>query len=55
MNTLPKRVEVAVLVDREHKVFPVNVDYFGLSLATTVQDNIRAKLNDDGDFKVVLE
>lgn len=37
---LPKKVEVAVLVDRKHKSFPVKPDYVGLSLATTAKENI---------------
>ncbi len=55
LKTLPSRVEVAVLVDRKHKLFPVNVDYMGLSLATTVQDNIKADLNDKNSFSVSIE
>ncbi|MCZ2102442.1 MAG: phosphoribosyltransferase [Chitinophagales bacterium] len=54
LKTLPARVEVAVLVDRKHKLFPVNVDYVGLSLATTVQDNISAKLTDSEAFLVEI-
>nr|HMU05398.1 phosphoribosyltransferase family protein [Saprospiraceae bacterium] len=34
MNILVKKIEVAVLVDRKHKMFPIKVDYVGLSLAT---------------------
>ena len=44
MNMLVKKIEVAVLVDRKHKMFPIKVDYVGLSLATTVQENIKADL-----------
>jgi pyrimidine operon attenuation protein / uracil phosphoribosyltransferase len=44
MNILVKKIEVAVLVDRKHKMFPIKVDYVGLSLATTVQENIKANL-----------
>lgn len=40
MAILPKKIEVAVLVDRSHKSFPVHVNYVGLVLSTTVQDNI---------------
>lgn len=40
MDVLPKKIEFAVLVDRKHKQFPVNVDYVGLSLATTLKENI---------------
>ncbi len=40
MKALPRKVEVAVLIDRTHKSFPVRVDYYGLSLATTLMENI---------------
>ncbi len=43
MNFLPKKVEVAVLVDREHKSFPVSCNYVGLSLATTLNENIEVE------------
>lgn len=45
MNILVKKVQVAVLVDRKHKQFPINVDYLGMSLATTIQENIKADLS----------
>ena len=38
LKVVPKKVEVAVLVDRQHKSFPVKADYVGLSLATTLRD-----------------
>ena len=44
MTIIPKKIEVAVLVDRKHKSFPVKVDYMGLSLATTVQENIDVQI-----------
>ncbi len=44
LKVVPKRVEVAVLVDRKHKSFPVKADYVGLSLATTLLDNIDVKI-----------
>jgi pyrimidine operon attenuation protein/uracil phosphoribosyltransferase len=40
MTILPKKIEVAVLVDRSHKSFPIHVNYVGLELSTTIQDNI---------------
>lgn len=46
METLPKGVEVAVLVDRTHKAFPIKVDYVGLSLATTLREHIEVQLGD---------
>lgn len=44
MNVLPSKVEIAVLVDRKHKSFPVEVNYVGLSLATTLKNNIQVDL-----------
>ncbi len=54
MDILMKKVEVAVLVDRKHKLFPIKVDYVGLSLATTIQENIQANLNDHEQMAVTL-
>jgi len=36
----PRKIEVLVLVERSHKAFPVQPDYRGLSLATTLQEHI---------------
>ncbi len=44
LNLLPNSIEVAVLVDRSHKSFPIRADYVGLSIATTVNDNIKIDL-----------
>ena len=44
MTILPASVEVAVLVDRTHKSFPIRVDYVGLSLATTLKEHIHVNL-----------
>jgi pyrimidine operon attenuation protein/uracil phosphoribosyltransferase len=48
MHALPKKVEVAVLVDREHKSFPVSANYVGLSLATTLNEHIHVELDPKG-------
>jgi pyrimidine operon attenuation protein / uracil phosphoribosyltransferase len=42
----PKRIQVLVLVERMHKLFPVKPDYVGLSLATTLQDFIKVEVKD---------
>ena len=47
LEILPKKVEVAVLVDRKHKSFPIKVDYVGLSLATTIQENIDVRWGEE--------
>jgi pyrimidine operon attenuation protein / uracil phosphoribosyltransferase len=56
LQILPKKVEVAVLVDRKHKSFPINADYVGLTLATTLLNNIVVKLpENEGAMSVDLE
>ena len=39
-QVLPKKIEVAVLVDRRHKAWPIYVTYSGMVLSTTLGDNI---------------
>jgi pyrimidine operon attenuation protein/uracil phosphoribosyltransferase len=55
LHVIPKKVEVAVLVDRTHKSFPIKADYVGLSLATTLKDNIRVQIRDTEEMAVYLE
>ncbi|HFA50162.1 MAG TPA: phosphoribosyltransferase [Bacteroidetes bacterium] len=55
LDTLPKKVEVAVLIDRTHKSFPIKVDYCGLSLATTLLENIKVNIRDVEEFSVELK
>ncbi|MBT8219605.1 MAG: phosphoribosyltransferase [Bacteroidia bacterium] len=44
MNILPRKVQIAVLVERKHKSYPVVPDYVGVTLATTLMDNIDVKI-----------
>lgn len=44
LNFLPKKVEVAVMVDRRHKSFPIYVHYVGTQLSTTMSQNIEVSL-----------
>ncbi len=55
LETLPKKIEVAVLVDRKHKSFPINVDYVGLSLATTLLQDIDVQIRDVEEFSAFLK
>jgi len=41
----PKKIRIAVLVERKHKLFPVSPDYVGLSLSTTFQEHIKVVLS----------
>ena len=43
----PRKIESLVLVERSHKAFPVQPDYTGLSLATTLQEHIYVEVEGD--------
>jgi pyrimidine operon attenuation protein / uracil phosphoribosyltransferase len=38
-------LQVAVLVDRKHKSFPITPDFIGLSISTTLQEQIVVEIN----------
>jgi len=40
LSSYPKKIQTLVLVERTHKAFPVQADYVGLSIATTLQEHI---------------
>ena len=40
MQAYPKKLQTLVLVERSHKLFPVQTDYVGLTIATTLQEHI---------------
>jgi pyrimidine operon attenuation protein/uracil phosphoribosyltransferase len=42
-----KKVEVAVLVNRSHTLFPIVPTYTGFELATTLSDHVEVKLGKD--------
>lgn len=39
----PTKINLAVLVDRKHKSYPINPNIVGHSLSTTLQENIRVE------------
>lgn len=40
LNFQPKKIQTLVLVERSHKLFPIQNDYKGLSIATTLLEHI---------------
>jgi pyrimidine operon attenuation protein / uracil phosphoribosyltransferase len=54
LKVLPRKVEVAVLVDRKHKSFPIQADYVGLTLHTTLYENIDVQILDTQEMAVHL-
>lgn len=48
-----KSIKTLVLIDRNHKQYPIKVDYKGISLSTNINDNIKL-LNDNNKLKAIL-
>jgi len=40
-----KRLATVVLIDRDHRSYPVKADFVGISLTTTMQEHISVELN----------
>lgn len=43
----PKKIQTLALVERTHKTFPVDVDYVGLSISTTLNEHITIEVGED--------
>ncbi len=40
LEKYPRKIQTLVLVERSHKLFPIQTDFAGLSIATTLQEHI---------------
>jgi pyrimidine operon attenuation protein/uracil phosphoribosyltransferase len=47
LNTYPKKIQTLALVERTHKSFPIDVDYVGLSISTTLDEHIYVEVEGD--------
>lgn len=54
MDFSPKKVQAVVLVDRQHKLFPVTADFVGLSLSTTLREQITVEFDSKGKSNAYL-
>ncbi len=51
----PKRIQLAVLVDRGHRELPIRADYVGKNLPTSSRETVEVTLAEDGkEEKVVI-
>jgi pyrimidine operon attenuation protein/uracil phosphoribosyltransferase len=55
LNYFPQKIQTLVLVDRTHKAFPIQPDYIGFSLATTLQHYIDVEVKDGELFGAWVE
>lgn len=52
----PRRVQLAVLVDRGHRDLPIKADFVGKNVPTALKETIRVRLEEiDGEDVVMLE
>jgi pyrimidine operon attenuation protein/uracil phosphoribosyltransferase len=49
-----KKMQVAVLIDRDHHMFPVSADFVGYGLSTTISQHVKVVLNTDHTFSAYL-
>jgi len=45
-----KKFKTAVLVDRNHKKYPVKADFKGISLSTSLKEHVQVVFEEDGDY-----
>ena len=45
LDTKLKKLKTAVLVDRNHKKYPIKADYKGLSLSTSIQNHVEVSID----------
>jgi pyrimidine operon attenuation protein/uracil phosphoribosyltransferase len=51
----PKRIQLAVLIDRGHRELPIQADYVGKHVETAEDEIVEVRLNEeDGEERVVL-
>ena len=49
LNVPLKKFKTVVLVDRNHKCFPIKADFKGISLSTSLQEHVEVDLNGKDD------
>lgn len=55
LDTPVKSLKTMVMIDRNHKKFPVKADYKGLSLSTSMQDHVEMHWENNGEISVCLK
>ncbi len=55
LDALPAKIQLAVLVDRRHKRFPVTSDFVGIQLSTDLHQEIVVELNENGHWSAYMK
>ncbi len=51
----PKKIQLAVLVDRGHRELPIKADFVGKNVPTALDEKISLRLAENGEGEVLLE
>ena len=51
----PSKIKTAVMINRDHSLFPVKINFSGLNLSTSVNEHVNVKVNKNGKFTVYLD
>jgi len=54
MSQDPIKINTAVIINRDHSLFPVKINYSGLNLSTSVNEHVDVRVNKDEEFTVYL-
>ena len=54
MSLDPIKIKTAVMINRDHSLFPVKIDFSGLNLSTSVNEHVDVKVNKNEEFTVYL-
>lgn len=54
MQYNPLKIKTSVIVNRDHALFPVKIDYSGLSLSTSVNEHVDVVIDEKEKFSVYL-
>jgi pyrimidine operon attenuation protein/uracil phosphoribosyltransferase len=50
----PLKIKTSVIVNRDHALFPVKIDYAGLSLSTSVNEHVDMIIDEKKNLRVYL-
>ena len=50
----PLKIKTSVIINRDHALFPVKIDYSGLSLSTSVNEHVDVIIDEKKRFRVYL-
>ena len=53
LEITPKNFNTVVLIDRNHKKFPVKVDFKGISLSTFISDHVEVVFEDNNSYAFI--